>query len=285
MTVHTKVTRPVLRYHGGKWLLAPWIISHFPPHKIYTEVFGGAASVLMRKKPAYAEVYNDQWDVVVNVFRVLRNPEQAQELQRQLYLTPFSRTEFEATCDENLKLIIDPIEKARMTILRSFAGFGSASTNAKNSTGFRANSNRSGSTPAHDFSNYSRMIPAFVERLKGVIIENRHYEKILHQHDSQHTLHYVDPPYVHSTRNTDRGNAYYAFELTDEDHRSLSEVLKDMKGMVVLSGYESELYNELYEDWRVIKRKTKADGAVDRVECLWLNAAAYRGQSQLLLEF
>jgi DNA adenine methylase len=58
------IDRPVLRYHGGKWLLAEWIISHFPPHRIYTEVFGGGGSVLMQKSRCYAEVYNDKWDRV-----------------------------------------------------------------------------------------------------------------------------------------------------------------------------------------------------------------------------
>ena len=82
--------RPVMRYHGGKHKLAPWIVSQLPAHRIYVEPYGGAASVLMLKPRSYAEVYNDLDGDVVNVFRVLRNPDQAAELRRLLELTPFS---------------------------------------------------------------------------------------------------------------------------------------------------------------------------------------------------
>lgn len=276
-------TRPVLHYHGGKWRLAPWIISHFPAHRVYVEPFGGAASVLMQKPRAYAEVYNDAWDTVVDVFRVLRDPDQARELERRLRLTPFARVEFASVTDAALAATPDPIERARMTMLRSFAGFGSASTNGAHATGFRATSNRSGTTPAHDWMHFPDCIRAFTARLAGVVIEDRDAADVMRQHDTPDTLHYVDPPYVQSTRNMRRGNAAYAYELTDADHEQLAEVLHGLSGMVVLSGYRSDLYAALYPDWQVVERGHLADGARPRVECLWLNRhAAERSPAQYL---
>lgn len=43
------VSSPVIRYHGGKFRLAPWVVEHFPSHTCYVESFGGAAGVLMQK--------------------------------------------------------------------------------------------------------------------------------------------------------------------------------------------------------------------------------------------
>lgn len=269
-----KIKRPVLRYHGGKFLLAPWITSHFPKHRIYVECFGGGGSILMQKPRSYAEVYNDKWDTVVNVFEVLRDRVAAAELERRLRLTPYSRTEFNKCGELSIAQTVDQIEKARLTIFRSFAGFGSASTNAKHSTGFRANSNRSGTTPAQDWVNYPDQIKSFVDRLMGVVIENKDYQEVILQHDSAETLFYLDPPYVHTTRNMQRGNAAYAFEMTDDDHREMASLVNNIKGMAVISGYECELYNTLFGNWNKVNRKAFADGAVERVECLWINQRA-----------
>lgn len=257
-------------------MLAPWIIGHFPPHRVYVEPFGGGASVLIRKPRSYAEVYNDAWGDVVNVFRVLRD--HGKDLAKQLYLTPFSRDEFEATSDPS----DDPIERARKTIFRSMAGFGSAAVNGKYATGFRANSNRSGTTPARDWFNYPEHVESFVERFRGVVIENRDAWAVMQQHDTPETLHYVDPPYVHETRNMARGNAAYEVEMNDDQHVQLLANLATLDGMVVLSGYRCALYDAALGDWVRVDREAKADGARDRVESLWLNpAAAAYGQQRL----
>lgn len=262
--------RPVLRWHGGKWILAPWIISHFPKHRVYTECFGGAASVLMRKRRSYAEVYNDLDDEVVNLFEVLR--QDGKELKRVLSLTPFSRTEFVCSYDRSG----DKIEQARRTVVRSFMGFGSNAHNQ--ATGFRSCSNRSGTTPAHDWKNYPEALGALIERIQGVCIENRDAVDVMVQHDSDKTLHYVDPPYVFSSR--DKGEDY-RHELDDRAHVDLFKSLDSLKGMVVLSGYRSDLYDSLYSKWHCVQRKALADGARKRIECLWLNPLAQSQQRQL----
>ena len=261
--------RPIMRYHGGKWMLAKWIISHFPDHRIYVEPFGGAASVLLQKSRSYAEIYNDLDGEIVNVFRMAR--ERGQELKEQLRLTPFSRMDYEETYSKTNC----PLEQARRTIARSFMGFGSAAaTQGKNrrgtkSTGFRSNSNRSGSTPAHDWKNYAECFEEIIERLRGIVIENRPAMQVMSSHDGPETLHYCDPPYIFSTR--DDARSYYRHELTDDQHAELSEFLKSLKGYVILSGYPSETYDELYKDWQRHDREAFADGAKKRIECLWLS--------------
>lgn len=258
-------TRPVLRWHGGKWLLAPWIIAHFPEHRAYVEPFGGAASVLIRKPRSYAEVYNDLDGAVVNLFRVLRSGH-AGDLVESLRLTPFARTEFVQAYEP----ASDPVERARRLIIRSFMGFGSNGHNR--STGFRANSSRSGTAPAHDWANYPDCLTQVVERLRGVAIESKDAKAVMAQHDAPTALHYVDPPYMFEAR-ADLSKDY-AHELTDADHAELLTFLRGLRGMVVLSGYPCALYDEVLADWTRVDRAALADGAKPRIEVLWINPAA-----------
>lgn len=256
--------RPIVRYHGGKWLLAPWIIGHFPLHRTYVEPFGGGGSVLLRKPRSFAEVYNDLDGEIVNVFRVARD--HGERLRELLALTPFARSEFVASYERP----DDPIEQARRTILRSFMGFGSNAIGAKKGmTGFRADSRKSGTTPAHDWKNYAEIFPLIVERLRGIVIENRTAAEVMTAHDGPDTLHYVDPPYVFDTRADVRHG--YRHEMTDDDHRQLGAFLNTLTGYVIVSGYRCDLYDDIFEGWHREDRAALADGARPREECLWLS--------------
>jgi DNA adenine methylase len=258
-----KPTRPILRYHGGKWILADWIISHFPEHRVYVEPFGGAASVLMQKDRSYAEVYNDLDGEVVNLFRVCR--ESPEELLTSIKLTPFSRIEFKGAYIPS----DDPIEQARKTIVKSYMGFGSAAISQ--TTGFRSNSNRSGTTPAQDWRNFPKGLAMIIDRLQGVVIENRDAKEVMQAHDGVNTLHYVDPPYVLDTRHNGQKTTAYRFEMKNEEHEQLCLFLQSLKGYVILSGYDHPIYNELLQRWRIISRKALADGAKERTEVLWIS--------------
>ena len=257
--------RPLLRWHGGKWRLAPWIIEHMPPHRVYVEPYGGGGSVLLRKPRSHAEIWNDLDGEIVNLFRVLREGHGG-DLARALEMTPFARDEF----DDAYSPTDDAVERARRLIIRSFMGFGSNGHNR--ATGFRANSNRSGSTPAHDWQNYPASLRLVAERIKGVTIENRDARIVMSAHDGPDTLHYVDPPYVFETRSDLSKN--YAHELTDSDHSELLQFLTTLKGRVILSGYPSAMYDSALPGWRRIEKQALADGAAKRIEVLWLNFPA-----------
>lgn len=311
------VTRPAVRWYGGKFRLAPWIIAHFPPHRIYVEPFGGGGSVLLRKVRSYAEIYNDLDDFIVNLFDVLRDDEKSHRLIRLLALTPFARVEFEKS-DEPTD---DPVEAARRFVVRSFMGFGANAHAAApasrsgfrsivrgvgkgdprtgfRSTGFRANSNRSGTTPAQDWSNYPQSLRLIVERLKGplddngdrkhgVVVEHRDAFEVMEQHDTRETLFYVDPPYLPEVRSPanrhDLKHRMYRHELTRDDHVRLLEFLRGLAGMVILSGYPAPLYDEALRDWRRVTKQTFADGARPRTEVLWLNPACADRTAGVLL--
>ena len=115
---------------------------------------------------------------------------------------------------------------------------------------------------------YTQALPIIIERLRGVIIENRSALEVILKHDGDEALHYVDPPYLHETRGRNDG---YRHEVADKDHVVLAEVLKRVRGKVILSGYPSALYDRIYGDWSREEHVTCADGGRPRVEVLWMN--------------
>ena len=210
------VTAPVIRYHGGKFRLAPWVLRHFPPHRIYCEPFGGAAGVLMQKPRAYSEIYNDLDGEMANMFRVMQDPALREQLVQQIVFTPYARCEFEKAW----KPAKDPVEQARRLVIRAQMGFGSAGA-TKGTTGFRIDTKREYETAQHVWAMYPSNLAAVGLRLTGVLIENRPAVEVIAGHDTPETLIYVDPPYVHETRVriTGKGSARgYRHEMDIGDH-------------------------------------------------------------------
>lgn len=265
------VTRPALRYHGGKFRLAAWVMGFFPCHTTYVEPFGGAAGVLLQKERSYAEVYNDLDGDIVNFFKVLRDPEQRERLIEACVLTPYARDEFEIAWTQT----DDPIERARRIAIRAQMGFGSAGA-TKSATGFRIDSKREYGTAQHLWSQYPSSMADVGQRFSSVLIENRPAIEVMRQHDSEFTLHYVDPPYVHETRQMEKGRIYYRHEMSDVDHIELLCAMKKLAGFVVVSGYQTDLYNDHLAGWEkhtTESRIAASKGTKMREECIWLNPA------------
>lgn len=260
---------PVLRYHGGKYRLSKWLYGFFPKHRTYVEPFGGAASVLLRKERSHGEVYNDLDEDIFNLFSVLREKDNAARLIELCYLTPYSRAEFKLAYE----FTEDPIERARRTIVRSAMGFGSGAASG-HKTGFRCEASRKYSTSAHCWAKYPPVLKFVHARLQGVNIENRPAIDCMKQHDAEDTLHYVDPPYLFDTRKLTSAAGVYRHEMTSDEHEKLLKTLVTMSGSVVISGYNSDLYNDMLSGWDRKEKKARISagkGTGLRTECIWLN--------------
>lgn len=254
--------------------MAPWIIEHFPAHEVYVEPFGGAASVLLRKPVSNVEVYNDLDSEVYNLFKVLR--EKPLELIELLKLTPFSYEEFKKAYEEHSA--INDVEKARRTIVKSFMGRGDSISDHKK-TGFR-NSKESNHSPSQSFNTYPECLKTIVSRLKTVIIENNDFLKVIDRYDGSDTLFYMDPPYTLPQRTSKHD---YRHDFDEKDHvRFLSQIL-NVKGMVVVSGYENELYDKTLIGWTKKTKESQTNGSTLKTEAIWLCPKSAKAQNQLNL--
>lgn len=260
--IEEKLAGPVLRYFGGKWRIAPWIVSNFPDHRHYTEVFGGAANVLLRKPRSESEVYNDLSNYVVDLFRVLRDPQKKYELIAGLEATPFSRQEF---FDAEILETDSQVEKVRKYLVISHMRHGSGAEDSPVGEGFRSSSKQT--FPAVTFKKLPTIVGQTAERFRGVLIEKLPAVEVLRKHDTENSLHYVDPPYHHATRSSSHG---YLYEMDEAGHIELCEVLKSLKGRVVLSGYANPIYDTSLKDWRRVERKTTVEKGLFRTEVLWI---------------
>jgi len=275
--------RPALRYHGSKWRLAPWIIDYIPPHEIYVEAYGGGGAVLLRKPRSWLEVYNDLACEVANYFQMLRD--RPDELIHAIRWTPYSAVEWERAREDDP----DPLESARRFYVRSFQGI--AGPTAQWRTGWRRQkvitkdrNNAKKMTPAsRSFASIDHLY-AIAERLRGVQIDCEPALQIIERYDSPQALFYLDPPYPAATRSCGKKHAY-THEMTDEQHRELARAVHSVQGMVLISGYQCDLYSEMYADWTRVERESRTNSQYNTaMESLWISPAAMAGKLPLFAQ-
>lgn len=247
-------------YFGGKTRIASEIVTHFPEHTRYVEPFAGSLAVLFAKPTETYEVVNDLDGRLIRFWRTLRD--QGDELERACALTPHSRIEYYAA--KSLGRADDPVEDAR----RLWVLYTQSVSGAYQGAGWRA-PGPTRKSPGHHFSRFHERFHGLADRLRHVTLENQHYQNLIPRYlDDEQTLLYVDPPYLADTRTT---KEEYVHDMsTEEEHRDLLELLTQAKGPVVLSGYESELYDELIPSWTRISISAQTQKG-ERTEVLFLN--------------
>lgn len=228
-----------INWYGGKYYMKNNIIELFPKHKIYIEGFGGAGHILLHKKPSDIEVYNDLNEGLYLFFKLLRDDETRDNLIANIQLTPYSRNEF-YDCRDNWNKQNDEFEKARMFYIKtmqSFSGVGQSWSYSKNK------SRRGISQAVSKFlGNVDENMLDVINRLREIQIENLDIIELIDKYDNVESLFYLDPPYIADTR---VANNIYDKEMPIEKHKELIDRLLNIKGKVILSGYDSDTYDVL----------------------------------------
>jgi DNA adenine methylase len=259
------------RWYGSKYTSLHWLLDLLPSTHTYVEPFAGSASVLINREPSPVEVLNDKDGDVVNFFEVLR--EKPDELLESIALTPFSREEYERAILKEGDDGLDPVEKARAFFVRagqSRSGLAQSATPGRWAY-CKSTSRRGMSGSVSRWCGRIDNLDRTIDRLRRVQIENRDAADVIETYDGEDALIYCDPPYPHESRSGDTN--VYVGEMSDDDHRDLSRLLKSCEAKVAVSSRVCPLMEELYGDWNVhvADERNVASGDREESEALYTN--------------
>jgi DNA adenine methylase len=263
-------TPRILHYPGSKWSLAHWIIDHMPEHKTYLEPYFGSGAVFFNKPRSILETVNDVDGEVSNLFQVIRD--QPEDLARLIHWTPYARAEYYRGYDSEG----DSLERARRFLVRCWMARGGKTSDR---TGWRHIIELNAPHPAKNWQKLPEKIITVTDRLRNVQIECQPAVKLIKRYKRPEVLIYADPPYILSTRN----NRMYKYEMKDEDHEELLEVLETHPGPVLLSGYSHPMYNNRLKHWERVERQAQTESGKTRTEVLWINPVASRQVGQVTM--
>lgn len=263
--------KPPFGYYGSKHRLASQIIKYLPPHNAWVEAFCGSAAITLAKPPAPIEVINDMDDQIVNLFKQLRDNQE--ELCRVIALTPYAKAEH--TLAREHEEGISPLEKARRFLVATMMTVNGANGGKSSGFSFSLSYSRGGhEARVNRWYNLPKRLEQVAERLKTIRIENRDAREIIEMFsDRPATLIYLDPPYNIARKQR------YNVDVVDEDfHYDLLSKCVNSRSMILISGYDNELYNSLLtteRGWtkKYISAYTRDTTGKDypRTEVLWGN--------------
>ncbi len=261
--------KAVMKYPGSKWRTARWIIDFFPDHHSYLDPFFGSGAVLFNKPRSHIETVNDLDGNVVNLFECIkRDPER---LAHEIYWTPYARQVYEDAFDAEPE---DSFKRAVNFYIRLNMGHGFRTTGER--VGWKNDvKGRERSYASQDWCHLPEKILQAAERLRGVQIECRPAVELIQRFNSPKVLVYGDPPYVLGTRH----GKQYKYEMDDDGQNALLDVLLAHKGPVLLSGYDSELYNRRLAGWYREETTCYSQVGSKKKEVLWMNFEPNRQMS------
>jgi len=282
----TRLTGP-LKWHGGKYYLAKWILSLMPPHLHYVEAYAGGLQVLMAKDPfdprhewskkwfsdssekGCSEVVNDLNKDLMNFWYVMQDVRAFKKFQRIAEAIPISQDQYEKanivpTRELDVKAAVAFFVRCRQSRAGNFGSFSPLG---------RTGTARGMSVNSSHWLHSIDGLDDVHERLKTVVVLCDDALKIIKREDCKRTLFYLDPPYVHSTRVE---KDVYCYEMTYEDHEKMLKVISKCSGSVMLSGYSNDLYDTKLKDWnrhdhKIAKASSGQYIKPVAVESLWCN--------------
>lgn len=253
--------KAVMKYPGSKWSIAEWIISFFPEHHSYLEPFLGSGAVLFNKERSNIETVNDLDGNVTNLFECIR--EDPERLAYEIYWTPYARQVYD---DAFAEIPEDRLGRAVNFYVRLNMGHGFRTNGEK--VGWKNDvQGRERSYASQDWCNLPEKIMQAAERLRGVQIENRPAVELIERFNYKNVLIYCDPPYMLETRH----GKQYRCEMSMEDHKELLEVLLRHKGPVLISGYDTQLYQDMLSKWERRENVSYSQVCSLKKEVLWMN--------------
>lgn len=263
----------LLKYPGSKWSIAEWIISFFPEHHSYCEPFFGSGAVLFNKPRSNIETVNDLDDDVINFFEwVKTDPEQ---LAHEIYWIPYARQVYEEAY--NKQPPENSLEKAVWFYIRLNMGHGCRTTGEK--VGWKNDvQGRERAYAAQYWCTSPERIIQAAERLRGVQIEHMPAIELMRRFNYKNVLFYLDPPYMLGTRH---GKQYKHEMYTQDSHEELLAAALQHKGPVLISGYDTPLYNDMLRGWHKETTTCLCQTSAQRNEILWMN---FEPMGQMTLE-
>lgn len=257
--------RNVLKYPGSKWNIARQIVSLIPEHHSYVEPYFGSGAVLFNKPVSEIETINDLDSDVINLFRCIQKD--SERLARLVMTTPFSREEYDRQFEDlEHTLYISNFERAAGFLIRCWQGHGFRTNGYK--VGWK--NDVQGREKMYALWNWYRLpewIIEIAERLRKVQIENRPALEVIKRFDYETVFMYIDPPYLLGTRT----GKQYMHEMTDTDHEELLKEILQSRAKIVISGYESDMYNDYLKEWKKVYFNSCAEQGRPRQEIVWIN--------------